>query len=180
MEPLSIITGTIKTLSALATLYKGCIAVNSRFLVKKIEKFSEKPFDENVVRNFVEEIDISRWEEIQDLVIHQLTQAESVVKAIYERNLVEALLTRKISDAEFWKMNFVLQHLYTFDVGDLVKLYDGINCSKDQKKIFTFYQLLNHDNGRYVEGHTLVLHDDYLLNDFGKKFVESIKGNDIG
>lgn len=175
MELLSILRGTTKTLSALATLYNGCLAVNSRFLVKKIEKFSEKPFDEEVVRNFVEGIDINRWEEIQDLVIHQLTQAESIVKAIYERNLVEALLTRKISDAEFWKMNFVLQHLYTFDVGDLIKFYDGADCSKDQKKIFTFYQLLNHDNGRSVEGYTLVLHDNYLLNDFGKKFVESIR-----
>ena len=38
-------------------------------------------------------------------VIHQLTQAESVVKACYERNLVEALLTRKITDADFGRMN---------------------------------------------------------------------------
>lgn len=180
MEFLSAITGTTKTLSALATLYKGAVAINSRFIVKKIAAFSEKPFDEKIVQDYVNSIDINRWEEIQDAIIHQLTQAESVVKALYERNLVESLLTHKISDAEFWKMNFILQHLYTFDVGDLIKLYDGADCSKDQKKIFTFYQLLNHDNGRTIEGHTLVLHDDYLLNDFGKKFVESIKGNDIG
>lgn len=176
MEFLSIITGTTKTLSALATLYKGCLAVNSRFLVKKIEKFSEKPFDEDVVKNFVEGIDINRWEEIQDLVIHQLTQAESVIKALYERNLVEALLTKKISDAEFWKMNFVLQHLYTFDIGELIKLNAGGNCPEQMKKAFSFYGLLD-DSGPHDEGEgNLSLSSVYTINDFGKKFVESIRG----
>ena len=175
MEPLSVIVGTTKTLSALASLYKGCVAVNSRFLLKKIEKFSEKPFDEDVVKNFVEGVDVSRWEEIQDAVIHQLTQAESVIKAIYERNLVESLLIRKITDDEFWRMNFVLQHLYTFDMGDLIKLYDGVDCTKDQKKTFAFYQLLKDDSGPALEGKALVHRQYYLLNEFGKKFVESIK-----
>ena len=36
MEFLSVLIGSTKTLSALASLYKGCVAVNSRFLVKKI------------------------------------------------------------------------------------------------------------------------------------------------
>lgn len=176
MEFLSILTGTTKTLSALATLYKGCVAVNSRFLVKKIEKFSEKPFDEEVVRNFVEGIDINRWEEIQDLVIHQLTQAESIVKAIYERNLVEALLTRKISDAEFWKMSFALQHLYTFDIEDLMRLYSNGTCSEDKKKNFAFYGLLKDDGITDFSEGNLTIGQKYTLNDFGKKFVESIRG----
>ena len=176
MEFLSIITGTTKTLSALASLYKGGLAVNSRFLVKKIEKFSEKPFDEEVVKKFVEGIDINRWEGIQDLVIHQLTQAESVTKALYERNLVEVLLTKKISDAEFWKMNFVLLHLYTFVIGELIKLNDGGNCPEQMKKAFSFYGLLD-DSGPHDEGEgTLSLSSVYTINDFGKKFVESIRG----
>ena len=39
MEPLSIINGSIKTLSALATIYKGAVAINNRFIVKKIDEF---------------------------------------------------------------------------------------------------------------------------------------------
>ena len=175
MEFLSILTGTTKTLSALATLYKGCVALNSRFLVKKIEKFSEKPFDEEIVRGFVEGIEINRWEEIQDLVIHQLTQAESVVKAIYERNLVEALLMRKISDAEFWKMNFVLLHLYTFDVGYLIKFYDGNDCPESMKETFAFYSLLHASGPHYVGNGTLSLGSAYRITDFGKKFIEAIR-----
>lgn len=176
MEILSILTGTTKTLSALATLYKGCVAINSRFIVKKIEKFSERPFDEDVVKGFIEKIDINRWEEIQDLVIHQLTQAESVIKAIYERNLVEALLTKRISDAEFWRMNFVLQHLYTFDISELIKLYDGGDCPVQMKVSFSFYGILD-DSGLHDEGEgTLSLSSIYTINDFGKKFVESIRG----
>lgn len=175
MEFLSILTGTTKTLSALATLYKGCVALNSRFLVKKIEKFSEKPFDEEIVRNFVKGIDVNRWEEIQDLVIHQLTQAESIIKAIYERNLVEALLTKKISDAEFWKMNFVLQHLYTFDVGDLIKFYDGDDCPVPMKETFAFYSLLRASGPHYVGNGTLSLGSAYRITDFGKKFIEAIR-----
>jgi len=175
MEPLSILTGATKPFAALATLYKSCVAINSRFIVKKIEKFSEKPFDPKVVEGYIKNIGIYHWEEIQDVVIHQLTQAESVVKAVYERNLVEALLTRKITENEFWRMNFVLQHLYTFDIGDLIKLYNGVDCSKDQKKAFALYQLLKDDSGPVLEGKALVHRQDYLLNDFGKKFVESIR-----
>lgn len=180
MEPLSILTGSIKTLSALVSLYKGCVVVNSRFLVKKIEKFSEKPFDEESVKDFVDGIDINRWEEIQDMVIHQLTHAESVIKALYERNLVEALLTHKISDAEFWKMNFALQHLYTFDIEDLMRLYSNGTCSEDKKKNFAFYGLLKDDGITDFSEGNLTIGQKYTLNDFGKKFVESIKGNDIG
>lgn len=175
METLSILIGATKSFTALANLYKSCVEINSRFIVKKIEKFGEKPFDPKVVEDYIKSVDVNLWEEIQDSVIHQLTQAESVVKAIYERKLVESLLTRKITEAEFWKMNFILQHLYTFDIGDLIKLYDGVDCSKDQKKIFAFYQLLKDDSGQVYEGHALVFRQGYLLNDFGKKFVESIK-----
>ena len=39
MEPLSIINGSTKTLSALATIYKGAVAINNRFIVKKIDEF---------------------------------------------------------------------------------------------------------------------------------------------
>lgn len=134
MEPLSIITGTTKTLSAVASLYRECIAINSRFLVKKIEKFSEKPFKEEDIRKFISGIDIYKWEEIEDAVIHQLTQAESLVKATYERNLVEALLTHEISDSEFWRMNFILQHLYSLDIEGLINLYNGGACTAEQKK----------------------------------------------
>lgn len=175
MELISLFEGSRKTLAALATLYKGAVAINSRFIVKKIAKFSEKEFDKKVVEDYVSSIGIERWEEIQDLIIHQLTQAESVIKAIYERNLIEALLTRKISDAEFWKMNFVLQHLYTFDIGELIKLYDGGDCPVQMKVSFSFYGLLD-DSGPHDEGDgNLSLTSIYTINDFGKKFVESIK-----
>ncbi|WP_295681223.1 hypothetical protein [uncultured Fibrobacter sp.] len=175
LELISFLDGSRKTLSALASLYKEAEIIKSRHIVKKIAKFSEKPFDEKIIQDYVNSIGIDRWEEIQDIVIHQLTQAESVVKAIYERNLVESLLTRRITDAEFWRMNFILQHLFTFDIGDLVKLYDGIDCSKEQKKTFAFYQLLKDDSGQVLEGNALVFRQGFLLNDFGKKFVEAVK-----
>lgn len=175
MEPLSIINGSIKTLSALASLYKGAADINSRFIVKKIAKFSEKPFDEKVVQDYVNSIDIYRWEEIQDAIIHQLTQAESVVKAIYERNLVEALLTRKISDGDFWRMNFILQHLYTFDINDLARLYNEGSCSEENKKMFLFYGLLDDGGNLRVKDGRGIIGQFYEKNDFGKRFVEAIK-----
>jgi hypothetical protein len=174
MEPLSFLIGTTKSFSALATLYKSCIAINSRFIVKKIEKFGEKPFDSKVVDDYINSIDISLWEEIQDSIIHLLTQAESVVKAVYERNLVESLLTRKITEAEFWKMNFILQHLYTFDINELVQLYNGGSCSEEKKKVFLFYGLLDDDGITKFENECLNIGQQSSPNDFGKKFVEAI------
>ena len=175
MELISLFEGSRKTLAALATLYKGAVAINSRFIVKKIAKFSEKEFDKKVVEDYVNSIGIERWEEIQDAIIHQLTQAESVVKAIYERNLVESLLTRRITDAEFWRMNFVLQHLYTFDIGELVQLYNGGSCSEEKKNVFLFYGLLDDDGIMKLENGHLNMGQHSSPNDFGKKFVESIK-----
>ncbi len=175
MEPVSILIGTTKLFTALVSLYKSGVALNNRFIVKKIEKFGEKPFDENKVKEFVDGIGIYRWEEIQDLVIHQLTQAESITKAGYERNLVEALLANRISDAEFWRMNFVLQHLYTFDVGELIGLYDGKDCPTPLKDTFTFYGLLDVSRMHFEDGETLSFDSIYTITDFGKKFVESIR-----
>lgn len=176
MEPLSIINDSIKTLSALATIYKGAVAINNRFIVKKIVKFSEKPFDEKVVQDYVKSIDIYHWEEIQDAIIHQLTQAESVVKAGYERNLVEALLTRKITDADFWRMNFVLQHLYTLDINDVVRLYNGESCTEEKKKMFLLYGLLDDKGITKFENKSMIIGQQSSTNEFGKKFVEAIKG----
>lgn len=175
MELLSIISGSIKTLSALATIYKGAVAINNRFIVKKIAKFSEKPFDEKVVHDYVNSIDMDRWEEIQDTIIHQLTQAESVIKACYERNLVEALLTRKISDADFGRMNFILQHLYTSDIIELMRLYNGGSCTEEKKKMFLFYGLLDDKGITKFENGRMTIGQQSTANDFGKKFVEAIK-----
>lgn len=179
MDPLSILTGTTKSFAALASLYKSCVAINSRFIAKKIEKFSEKPFEPKIVEDYINSIDIYHWEEIQDAIIHQLTQAESVVKAVYERNLVESLLTRKISDDEFWRMNFVLQHLYTFDIDKLVQLYNGASCSEEKKKVFLFYGLLDDEGITKFENGRLNIGQHSSPNDFGKKFVESIKDSKI-
>lgn len=172
---MSIITGSIKTLTTLASMYNGAEAIKNRFIVKKIVKFSEKPFDENVVQDYVNSIDMERWEEIQDSIIHQLTLAESVIKACYERNLVEALLSRKISDADFGRMNFILQHLYTSDIIELMRLYNSGTCSEEKKKMFLLYGLLD-DGGNLdeVDGRGII-GQFYKKNEFGKNFVEAIK-----
>ncbi|MBR3653944.1 MAG: hypothetical protein IKN62_00725 [Elusimicrobia bacterium] len=176
MELLSTIRGSIKTLSTLATMYNGALAINNRFIVRKIVKFSEKELDEKVIQDYVNSIDIYHWEEIQDAIIHQLTQAESIVKAGYERNLVEALLTRKITDADFWRMNFVLQHLYTLDIKDLVRLYNGGSCSEEKKKMFLLYGLLDDKGITKFENESMIIgQQQSSTNDFGKKFVEAIK-----
>ncbi|WP_294959949.1 hypothetical protein [uncultured Fibrobacter sp.] len=51
-----------------------------------------------------------------------------------------------------------------------------LTVQKDKKKIFAFYQLLKDDSGAVLEGKVLVHRQDYLLNDFGMKFLEAIKG----
>lgn len=175
MDLVSIVMALPKALSAIFNLYEGCNEVRDRFLIKKIIKFSEKKFDENIVHNFIESIDIDCWENIQEIVIHQLIQAESVVKAIYIRNLVEALLIRKITQKEFWKMNFVLQHLFTFDIEDLIGYYGDGECTKEQKKLFSLYELLTDETGQSFQGETLFFSEGYSKNEFGAKFVEAIK-----
>ena len=175
MELLSIISGSIKTLTTLASMYNGAEAIKNRFIVKKIVKFSEKPFDENVVQDYVNSIDMDRWEEIQDTIIHQLTQAESVIKACYERNLVEALLTRKITDADFGRMNFILQHLYTSDIIELMRLYNGGSCTEEKKKMFLFYGLLDDKGITKFENGRMIIGQRSSINDFGKNFVDAIK-----
>ena len=175
MDPLSILVGTSKSFAALSTLYKSCVSINSRFIVKKIEKFSEKPFDQKVVEDFIKSIGVYQWEEIQDAIIHQLTQAESIVKAGYERNLVESLLTRKVTENEFWRMNFILQQLYTFDIKELERLYNMGSCAEDKKKVFLFYGLLDDEGITNFDDGNLSIGQRYSINEFGWKFVNAIK-----
>lgn len=74
-------------------------------------------------------------------------------------------------------MNFVLLHLYTFDIEDLMLLYNNKTCSEDKKKNFAFYGLLKDDGITDFVDRSLVIKQKYALNDFGKKFVEAIKEN---
>ena len=72
-------------------------------------------------------------------------------------------------------MNFILQHLYTFDINELVQLYNGGSCSEEKKKVFLFYGLLDDDGITKFENECLNIGQQSSPNDFGKKFVDSIK-----
>lgn len=62
-------------------------------------------------------------------------------------------------------MNFALQHLYTFDVEDLMRLYSNETCSED-KKNFAFYGLLKDDRITDFSEGNLTIRQKYTLNDF--------------
>ena len=71
-----------------------------------------------------------KFEELQEQIIHSITQAESVVKARYIKNLTEAYCEERIDWLTFCRMNFILNQIYTFDLKSLVMFYNDETAEK--------------------------------------------------
>ena len=111
------------TAQAIASIYKGAKTISDVFLARKIEKFAEEPFSEKS-KEYINSMDVNKFEELQEQIIHSLTHAESVLKALYVKNLTSAYCENKIDWSTFCRMNFVLGQIYTMDLISLVKFYN--------------------------------------------------------
>lgn len=173
MEILATTLSGIELFQTLKSVWDGYKAVKDRFMVRKIVAFGQKAFDNETITNYMQKIESDVWQRIEDSVVHALTQAEDVQKAEYERNLVQALLIHKITEAEFFRMNFVLTHLFVFDIADLRDFVNGKECSDQAKESFAFYRLLDCSRS-FVEENTFISGPVYRISDFGEKFIEAV------
>ena len=124
----------VEIFDAIKSVWKGYRKVKDSFMVRKIATFGKKPFEEDAVENYIQNVNSDVWQRIQDSAVHALTQAEDLKKAEYERNLVRSLLLREITEQDFFRMNFVLTRIFVFDIGDLQKFAEGKECDEQVKK----------------------------------------------
>ena len=164
-----VLTG-VKTMKVLVDVYKGALSISNFFLMKKISAFYENgDFAEDLLEKFKSQ-SIQEWESVQDIIIHSLTQAESIDKARYTRMLVNALLNKEIEFVEFERLAFVLQQLYSFDIPKIVEIkYDRIIDDGLGSK-FASLGLLNKSAPRPKNG-ILGLGDTYLVSSLGHTFI---------
>ena len=149
---------------------------HNRFLENKILKFEENPLSEEG-QKFFEDLaqrDGAQLEKIIDQVIHSLTQAESILKATYLRNLLDALCQGKIDWGEFFRMNFILNQSFTCDLESLVMFYNDELTTNPayeitQNKMNHFAQLGLAD---FTNRMSTEVNDLFETNEFGKKFIE--------
>ena len=149
---------------------------HNHFLENKILKFAENPLSEES-RKFFEDLaqkDGKQLEKIIDQVIHSLTKAESILKATYLRNLLDALCQGKIDWGEFFRMNFILNQSFTCDLESLVMFYNGELTANPayeitQNKMNHFAQLGLAD---FTNAMSTEVNDLFEKNEFGKKFIE--------
>ena len=118
-----------------------------------------------------------KFEELQEQIIHSITQAESVIKAIYIKNLTKAYCEEKINWLTFCRMNFILNQIYTFDLKSLVMFYND-EIAKDiademtQNKMNFFAQLglMDYTNIHDAMGESPL----FEKNEFGRLFIECV------
>lgn len=178
MEP---IETSLTILKAVKLLYDGAKHISNRFLIKKIEAFGKDPHSEPA-KEFLSSLSVEKFEELQDLLMHNLNSAESVVKAQYLRKLMNSLCEGRINWLQFGKMSFILNQIYTFDVEKIAEIYYGVSSkvNKSDKERFFTLGLLNHRN-KHLWGNDIVTRKDlkemeteYDKNDLGQLFVDSI------
>jgi hypothetical protein len=171
-------TVVLNTLKGIAQLYKGAEHVSNRFLMKKIEAFCKEPQSE-LSKKFLESLSREKFEDLQDLLMHTLNSAESVLKSMYLRKLMNSLCEGKIKWLEFGKMNFILSQIYTFDLTKIAEFYYGDKFKigiNDIERFFTL-GLLNHKTKYLSEDKTVTKEDietKYEENDLGHLFIECI------
>ncbi len=114
--------------------------------------------------------------------MHSLNSAETVVKAMYLRKLMNALCEKRITWLQFGKMNFILNQIYTFDLVKLAKFYHGNKSEIDEndKERFFTLGLLNHKTNLFGGNDTVTKKDlkkleiEYECNDLGQLFIDCI------
>lgn len=173
-EVVAVLKACKLTATVIVNMYKGAQAISDIFLTRKIEKFAEKSFSEES-KKYIEEMSDEKFEQFLEQIIHTLTHAETVIKAMYVKNLTEAYCNQKINWNTFCRMNFIIGQIYTFDLKSLVLFYneDTPEIEEDeitQNKLNHFAQLglLDYTNISDAMGETPM----FETNDFGKKFIE--------
>lgn len=178
MEPVGT---TLTALKAVKTFYDAASYARNRFLMKKIEAFGADPQNETS-KEFLCSLSLEKFEELQDILMHSLNSAETVVKAMYLRKLMNALCEKRITWLQFGKMNFILNQIYTFDLVKLVKFYHGNKSEigeNDKERFFTL-GLLNHKTNLFGGNDTVTKKDlkkleiEYECNDLGQLFIDCI------
>ena len=171
----------ITALKSVKLLYEAAKYAKNRFLMKKIEAFGANPQSESS-KKFLCTLTPEKFEELQDLLMHSLNSAETVIKATYLRKLMNALSEGRINWQQFGKMNFILNQIYTFDLEKLAEFYHGIKSKidKNDKERFFTLGLLNHKTNHLWGNDTITKKDlkeletKYECNDLGQLFVDSI------
>ena len=173
---ISILEASKLTAKAVVQMYKGAKSLSDIFLTKKIENFGNAPFSEKA-QKFIEEMNPDKFEELQEQIIHSITQAESVIKAIYIKNLTKAYCEEKITWQAFCRMNFILSQIYTFDIKSLVMFYNdetanNVTDEMTQNKMNFFAQLglMDYTNIQDAMGESPM----FEKNEFGQKFIECV------
>ena len=171
------ITSSLKacqiTAGAVSELYKGSKALSDKFLMRKIEAFAKEPFSEKS-KKFINKIDADKFEEIQEQIIHVLTQAESVIKALYAKRLTEAYCEQNIDWSTYCRMSFILSQVFTYDFVALVKYYNNeFDCEVTQNKLNQFAQLGLIDYNLYGDNDTPWAYK-FLPNDLGRSFIRCV------
>lgn len=162
------------TAQAIASIYKGAKTISDVFLARKIEKFAEEPFSEKS-KEYINSMDVNKFEELQEQIIHSLTHAESVLKALYVKNLTSAYCENKIDWSTFCRMNFVLGQIYTMDLISLVKFYNyehDEEVTQNKLNQFAGLGLVGISNIYDAEG--MSLSGMYPQNEFGRKFIDCV------
>jgi len=157
------------TAQTVMCMYNAAKIASNLFLTHKIENFAKEPFSEKSL-NYISEMDQSKFEELEQQIIHALTHAESVVKAIYVKNLTEAHCRGDIDWLTFCRMNFILSQTFTFDLKTLVLYYnDEISEEITTNRMYFFAQLGLVD---YTHAMSTEVHDLFNKNDFGANFIK--------
>lgn len=161
------------TAQAVRAMYESAKIASNVFLARKIKKFAEEPFSEKS-RKFIDEMEREKFQELQDQIIHALTQAESTIKAMYLKKMTEAYCEKRIDWLTFCRMTFILGQIFTFDFESLVKFYNyEFDGDVTQNKLMLFAQLGLVDSNINDEGDVSMC-DAFSRNNFGRIFIECV------
>ena len=161
-------------------LYTAAKTAENTFLMHKIQKFEENPLSEKS-QKFLDELDEkdgNKLVEIQEQIIHTLTQSESILKAICLKNLLNALCQGKVDWSTFFRMNYTLNQIFTYDLRVLVMYYTNEEETDveqfTQNNLNHFAQLGLVDYNNTLDANGISLKDMFPKNKFGKSFVENV------
>jgi hypothetical protein len=110
-----------------------CNNIQNAWFLKKMKKYLDSPYiaTEREIESFMKDIKGKDYEELNDMLLHGLNIAEDEIKCVYLKMLVDSVIRKRCSVDEAKTMAFVIQSLYSRDIGNII--YEKTNPQRNSE-----------------------------------------------
>jgi hypothetical protein len=166
----------VQTALALREAYSN---LQNEWIIKKMQKYAETEYiaTEQEIKEFMKKITDVEREDLDDIIMHGLNSAESVLKTVYLKRLIDSTIRKRCSIEKGKHIAFIIQSMYGMDIGEILNelIAPNSNSNGFKEKLHSFDILeRSMDLERNLQNDPQDIGVDYRLTDFGDVVIKTL------